>query len=136
MPLTANGKLDRDALLRLGPLAPRGEAGSSPGAAADGLTVAATRDQLEDLVAGIWCSVLGVERIADDDSFFDLGGHSLRATQVISRLAQATGVDLPLRVLFESPTVAALATRLRALLADPEAAAADEAAASRFGESG
>jgi amino acid adenylation domain-containing protein/non-ribosomal peptide synthase protein (TIGR01720 family) len=136
MPLTANGKLDREALLRLGPRAPRGDADGTPGAAADGLTVAATRDQLEDLVAGIWCGVLGIERVAAADSFFDLGGHSLRATQVISRLRQATGVDLPLRLLFEAPTVSGLAARLRAALADPEAAATAASAAGIGGPAG
>jgi amino acid adenylation domain-containing protein len=75
-------------------------------------------------VAGIWSEVLGVERVARDDSFFDLGGHSLRATQVISRLRQAFGMDLPLALLFEAPTVAGLAAHVRAALAPAARAAA------------
>ncbi|HKH48923.1 MAG TPA: amino acid adenylation domain-containing protein [Thermoanaerobaculia bacterium] len=111
LPLTNNGKVDREALLRLGPLAARTEEDAAREAAA------AYRDPLEEMVAGIWCGVLGVERVGSDESFFDLGGHSLRATQVISRLRQACGVELPLRLLFEAPTVAGLTVRLRAALA-------------------
>jgi amino acid adenylation domain-containing protein len=121
LPLTANGKIDREALLRLGPLAPRGTA--------DGFSVAVeattARDPLEDLVAGIWCGVLGVERVGAEESFFDLGGHSLRATQVMSRLRQACGVELPLRLLFEAPTVAGLTTRLRAALISGQSGESD-----------
>ncbi len=108
LPLTANGKVDRAALASLDVLRERREetAGDIPG----------PRDPLEELVAGIWSDVLGVERVGVDEDFFDLGGHSLRATQVMSRLRQASGVDLPLRLLFEAPTVAGLALRLRAAL--------------------
>ncbi|MBC7541698.1 MAG: amino acid adenylation domain-containing protein, partial [Candidatus Sericytochromatia bacterium] len=63
----------------------------------------------EQAVAAIWADVLGVERIGILDNFFELGGHSLLATQVISRLRQACDVDLPLRALFEHPTVQRLA---------------------------
>jgi amino acid adenylation domain-containing protein len=109
LPLTANGKVDREALLRLGTEPVRGEDEPAP-----------ARDPLEELVAGIWAGVLGLERVGADENFFDLGGHSLRATQVMSRLRQACGVDLPLRLLFEAPTAAGLTDRLRSALAGDE----------------
>ena len=78
----------------------------------------APRGPLEEEVASIWGAVLGLERIGALDNFFDLGGHSLLATQVISRLREATGVEIPLRALFESPTVAGMAERIDAARRD------------------
>jgi len=64
------------------------------------------------LLAAIWADVLGVARVGADDSFFDLGGHSLLATRVLARLRDAFSVELPMRALFEAPTLAALALRV------------------------
>ncbi len=101
LPLTPNGKVDREAL-------PAPESVSfRPGA-----LFVAPRGPLEEEVASIWSAVLGIERIGSADNFFDLGGHSLLATQVISRLCEATNVEIPLRALFESPTVAGMAKRI------------------------
>jgi acyl carrier protein len=63
----------------------------------------------EELVAQIWEEVLKLEKISTDENFFDLGGHSLLATQVISRIRRVLGVDLPLRTMFDVPTVARIA---------------------------
>ena len=101
IPLTAHGKVDRAALAAIR----RGlkVAGSKP---------VAPRNSTEDALAGIWADLLQVEDIGVFDNFFDLGGHSLLAGQVLARVAGVFAVSLPLRVLFETPTVAALARRV------------------------
>ena len=84
----------------------------------------APRTPLEELVAGIWAQVFSLDQVGLHANFFALGGHSLLAIQVIARLREACQVDLPLRALFEAPTVAMLAERLTvALRAEPEALA-------------
>ncbi len=72
----------------------------------------APRTELEAAVAAAWSQVLGVEQVGVRDHFFDLGGHSLLATQVASRLREALGIEVPVRLLFDAPTVDALAARL------------------------
>ncbi|MGK3992297.1 non-ribosomal peptide synthase/polyketide synthase [Sorangium sp. So ce1024] len=103
MPRTPVGKIDRRAL-------PRPDAAPSGAGAAH----APPRTPTEEVIAGIWAETLGVPRVGARDSFFDLGGHSLLATQAISRLNASFGVALPLRALFEEPTVAGLAARVEA----------------------
>jgi amino acid adenylation domain-containing protein len=95
LPLTPNGKLDRRAL-------PAPEYG-------DASAYTAPRNPTEETLAAIWSEVLGVDRVGVEDDFFELGGHSLLATRAISRAEAALGVELPLRLLFEHPTPAALA---------------------------
>ncbi|HEV7515871.1 MAG TPA: amino acid adenylation domain-containing protein, partial [Thermoanaerobaculia bacterium] len=101
LPLSPNGKADRRALARLVPEAEAGAAGQ-----------AAPRTPVEQIVAGIWAEMFHRDRVGIDDDFFALGGHSLLATQVMSRLRRAFGVELPLRRLFERPTVAGLAREI------------------------
>ncbi|AUX42315.1 peptide synthetase [Sorangium cellulosum] len=97
MPLTQNRKIDRAALARR-----RSEAAGASSADAP-------RTPAEELLAGVFRDVLGVETVRRSDSFFDLGGHSLLATQLASRASKVFGRELPLRVIFEEPVLASLA---------------------------
>ncbi len=74
------------------------------------------RNPIEELVAAIWCDVLGLQQVDIDSDFFKLGGHSLIATQMVSRLRAVLGVEIPLRTVFESPTLATLAPRVEQAL--------------------
>jgi amino acid adenylation domain-containing protein len=111
MPLTANHKADRKAL----PAPPS----SRP--ELDGEYVP-PQTATEDEVAGIWIEVLRLDPVGRHDSFFELGGNSLMATQVVSRLRSEFVVDLPLQTIFEDPTVAALAQRIEELRSFPSIA--------------
>ncbi len=101
LPVTVNGKVDRDAL----------PAHDSKQTAPERFYVP-TRNPIETGLTAVWEEVLGVERVGITENFFELGGHSLLATQVISRVRDRFGVELPLRVVFEAPTVAELATAI------------------------
>jgi len=96
LPITPNGKIDRDALAAL---APQFEA-TEP--------YVAPRNATEELLAKLWSDVLAIERVGVNDNFFALGGHSLIATQLIWKIHESFGIDLPVRSLFEHSTVAAL----------------------------
>jgi amino acid adenylation domain-containing protein/non-ribosomal peptide synthase protein (TIGR01720 family) len=101
LPLTPNGKVDRKAL--------PAPAGSGP--AQESL---APRTAVEEVLAGIWAEVLGRAQVGGDDHFFTIGGHSLLATRVVGRVRDALGVELPLRALFERPTLAGQAELVEA----------------------
>jgi amino acid adenylation domain-containing protein len=101
LPLTSNGKVDRRAL----PAPPREEVRSSA-------PMAAPRTDAERRIATIWSEILGIPHIGVDQSFFDLGGHSVLAARVFARMEETFGVRLPLSVLVEAPTVAQLASAL------------------------
>ncbi|HKV11759.1 MAG TPA: amino acid adenylation domain-containing protein, partial [Thermoanaerobaculia bacterium] len=105
LPLSPSGKVDRKALP-----APDGSPGSPETA------FAAPRTKLEREIARIWADVLGVDRVGLGDLFWDLGGHSLLATRVLARLQGALGVELPLRSLFEAPTLAGFAAAVEEAL--------------------
>jgi amino acid adenylation domain-containing protein len=105
LPLTPHGKVDRRALPA--PKQTRPELASA---------FIAPRTPVEEVLAEIWAEVLSLDAVGIDDNFFDLGGHSLLATKVVSRVREAFQVDLPLRHLFESPTVATLAERIEKMV--------------------
>ena len=105
LPLTPNGKLDYRRLPVPGPADHREEDGH-----------AAPRTPLEQTVAQMWAEVLRLPRVGIHDDFFALGGHSLLATRIVARVRTAFGVELPLRTLFETPTVAGLAVVITQLL--------------------
>jgi amino acid adenylation domain-containing protein len=101
LPKTPNGKVDRRALPAPAASRPKLET-----------VFVGPRSSLEEMLAGIWKEVLRIDTVGIHDSFFDLGGNSLLAAQVISRLRSAVGLDVPLRHFFEAPTLQGLAVAL------------------------
>jgi len=118
LPLGPNGKVDRAAL-------------PEPGAAPSAGSVA-PRTPAEKVIAGIWADLLPRGQVGVEDNFFDLGGDSLLATQVVSRMRSAFDIELPLRRFFEGSTVAALAAVVEDLLVDKLESMPDEDAARRL----
>jgi amino acid adenylation domain-containing protein len=98
LPRTITGKIDRRAL----PVPGQSRAGL-------GEDYVAPRTPVEEVLAGIWTQLLGIERIGINDHFFVIGGHSLMGTQMLSRVSSAFKVGISLRALFENPTIAGLA---------------------------
>jgi amino acid adenylation domain-containing protein len=105
LPISPAGKLDRRAL----PAPPAATSGEA--------AFVAPRTLVEEMLAGIWMEVLGLEKVGKTDNFFLLGGHSLIAIRVIARLRNIFKVELPVRSMFESPTLAGLAERIEAAVA-------------------
>ena len=103
LPLTPNGKVDRNAL-------------PEPDNIIREVEFVAPRTETEELLAEIWTEVLQIDRIGVYDNFFDMGGHSLLVTRTIGRVRDAFEVHLPLRTLFEAPTIAQFVEKLEALL--------------------
>lgn len=100
LPLTPNGKIDRQAL-------------PAPSVAANFTdTFVGPRTPAEEILAEIWSQLLNLKQVGIHDNFFDLGGHSLLITQLLAKVRECFQVELPLRVLFEAPTVAGLAEKI------------------------
>jgi len=117
LPLNASGKVDRAALPTMDEV---------PALRDDGLV--APRTPVEERVAAILAALLGLERIGVLDNFFMLGGHSMLATQLIARLREVFSVQLALRTIFETPTVAGLSAEIERLLLEKlQAMSEDEA---------
>ena len=115
IPRTPNGKVDRAAL-------PAPEQGTS-----SATEYVPPQTVVEEMIVEMWSEVLGLEKIGVTDNFFDLGGHSLKATQVLARVEEAFGVELPVRSLLEAPTILGLAEAIAYRLmedADEETVAA------------
>jgi acyl carrier protein len=113
-PLTKNGKVDRAALPAPGQVRTLSET-----------EYLAPRNELEEKLTVIWSEVLGVSQIGIHDNFFtQLGGHSLTATQLVSRVREQFDIELPIRTLFESPTIARLSEAMEAYLKSPTRSAA------------
>jgi amino acid adenylation domain-containing protein len=116
LPLTPNGKVDRKAL-------------PAPETSAANEFVAPQTD-IEELLAGIWAEVLNVSRVGIHDNYFKMGGHSLLAIRVVSRIREAFQVDLPISSIFEAPTIAGLADAIeRQLILEIDQLTDSEAAA-------
>jgi amino acid adenylation domain-containing protein len=121
LPLTANGKIDHLSLP--GPDTARFENGSG---------YVGPRNEIEEILAEIWVSVLSVDQVGVHNDFFDLGGHSLNATQVIARIHNAFEIQLPLRALFANRTISELALAIEEAMIREVAQVADEDAERRL----
>ena len=110
LPLNTNGKADRRQLPAPDHVRPDSSQAFVP-----------PRTPIEEVLTGIWSDVLGLDQVSVTDNFFDLGGHSLLATQVISRMREAFRLDIPLRKLFERPSVEGLAEAVNAALCEGKA---------------
>ena len=102
LPLLPSGKVNRSALV-----------GSSGRALADHEELTAPRNEMETKLAEIWRELLEVKQVGIEQNFFELGGHSLLALQVTARIRRAFEVELPVRSVFEAPTIAALALEVQ-----------------------
>jgi acyl carrier protein len=102
VPLTPNGKVDRNAL-------------PEPDVSISNRGFVLPRNATEGQLAHLWSEILGLEKVSIHDNFFELGGHSLLATRLISRLSETFELELPLRSLFEKPTIADLAEHIETL---------------------
>jgi len=102
LPLTANGKVDRQALARMD-------------VAREQQTEQSARTPVEEVLCGIWSETLGLKEVGVRENFFDLGGHSLLATQIVSRVREVFDVELELRTIFQYPTIEGLATVIEQL---------------------
>ena len=122
LPLTANGKIDRKALPDVDWAGQSGTGYTAPGTAT------------EEILAGVWAGLLGLERVGIHDNFFRVGGDSISGIRLISRIADATGVRMPARALFDHPTIAAFGAALDAATAGGGSAADRITPAPREGE--
>ena len=113
LPLTPNGKVDRRAL-------------PAPDTTPAAATLIAPRTPEEAKIAEIWSDVLDIKPIGIETNFFDLGGHSLLATRLVTRIRKAFGVDVPLRALFDSPTIAGIAEHVANARAQGEVTTIEE----------
>jgi len=102
MPLTPNGKLNRKALPE------------PDGSITTGVEYEAPRNAIEEKLASVWQEVLKMEKVGINDNFFELGGHSLKATNLVGRIHKELGVEIPLRVIFKTPTIKGLTEYIKA----------------------
>jgi len=105
LPRTRTGKVDRKNLPQ--PQSQRSEYGKE---------YVAPQTEVESVIAEVWQKLLRVDRVGINDNFFELGGHSLLATQVINKLRETYSIELPLRTIFESPTIAGLAGQVEVIV--------------------
>jgi amino acid adenylation domain-containing protein len=117
LPLTANGKVDRCALTKSSSAVRFDERNHEH-------DFVAPRNPTEELVAGIWADILGLNQVGVFDNFFESGGHSLKANQIASRLRSAFNIDLPLSTVFEISTVAGLAEAIEIAVREKQGMAA------------